>query len=572
MLIGVVGIGGFVEMLGVASIMPFIAVVSDSSVISSNKYLSHVYTWLNMTNTNTFLFILGIFTLVMLTFGNGYSAFVVWKSLYFSRKTEHSISDRLLTIYIRQPYTFFINNNTSELGKNLLMEVSRFVNGVLHPFVSAIAKFVIIIFMLSLLFVNNPLLTLIVFLILGVCFSFLYTLTKKKLAFVGKAASEMGAKRYKYASESMGAIKDIKLLGREQSFIRHFSIASDKSTSYGATSQIIAQLPRYAIETLAFGSVLLIVLYYIWAHKDIKQVFPVITLYAFAGYRLLPAFQQLFAAISSIRFNMEAVEILARDLSLPERISQDVPNNENLSKEKPVFVNQKIALRNISYTYSGISKKVLDNVSLVIQPNTTIGFVGKTGSGKTTAIDILLGLLTPTEGKIIVGDTEITHDNIRKWQDNIGYVPQNIFLSDDSIARNIAFGLDDIDMEAVKNAAELANIHSFITKELEDGYDTCIGERGIRLSGGQRQRIGIARALYHQPMIIVFDEATSALDSATEKVIMEAINNLAHKRTIIMIAHRVATLKRCDAIYEIHGGRIIEHGAYNDLRAKTEAK
>lgn len=342
-------------------------------------------------------------------------------------------------------------------------------------------------------------------------------------------------------------------------FEERFQKISKTYAHYESISQITPLLIRYMIEMIAFGGMLVIALYLIGTKEDLSLFLPMIGLYALAGFRLLPAAQQLFSGITLIRYNAAAVDILYSDYLL-SRSTQT--SNAPLMK-----LNKHLNLNNICFSYPNAKKLSLDNLSLSIKNNSTIGIVGTSGAGKTTLVDIILGLLEPLGGEIIVDGQKITADNVSGWQKNIGYVPQNIYLLDKSIKANIALGIEDeeIDFERVEKSAKLANLHDFISQELPSGYDTTVGESGVRLSGGQRQRIGIARALYHDPQLIIFDEATSALDNITEQIIMEAISCLAHQKTIIIIAHRLQTVKNCDLIYFMSNGEIIDKGDFASL-------
>jgi ABC-type multidrug transport system fused ATPase/permease subunit len=335
---------------------------------------------------------------------------------------------------------------------------------------------------------------------------------------------------------------------------------------------IVSSLPRYALEVIAFGGILLIVLYFLGAEQRSTQMVPLLAVYAFSGYRLLPALQGVFSGITTVRLNMAALDVLHRDLT-GDRNEVDpelvLAGTEGL---QPLPFNKELELRKVSFNYHGVEDHVLKGICLKITPNTTIGLVGPTGSGKTTTVDIILGLLAPTSGQLLADGMEISGDNLARWQRNLGYVPQNIFLCDDTITRNIAFGVPDseIDMTAVVRAARIANLADFVENELPKGYETEIGERGVRLSGGQRQRIGIARALYRDPAVLIMDEATSALDGVTEEAVMDAIRNLSRKKTIIMIAHRLTTVQDCDMIYLMEHGKIIDQNTYVELQKSSE--
>jgi ABC-type multidrug transport system fused ATPase/permease subunit len=327
-------------------------------------------------------------------------------------------------------------------------------------------------------------------------------------------------------------------------------------------NEIIGDIPKYIMETIAIGGILCVIIVMIHGGSKIDEFLPVLTIYAFGAYRLLPSLQKIFRAISNIKYHFAIIDNLNKDYNtLPEGAPLSGDDTPRMQFEK------EIKLEHIVFSYPNTNKDIIKDQSLVINNNTSIALVGSTGCGKTTTIDIILGLLEAQSGGIFVDGVEINDANKKSWQKNLGYVPQSIYLTDDTIRNNIAFGIDPqkIDDAAVIQAAKIANIHDFIVDELSQGYNTVIGERGIRLSGGQRQRIGIARAVYHDPSALILDEATSALDSLTETAIMDAIKNLSHKKTIIMIAHRITTVKGCDVIYLMEKGIIVDHGHYDDL-------
>jgi ABC-type multidrug transport system fused ATPase/permease subunit len=368
--------------------------------------------------------------------------------------------------------------------------------------------------------------------------------------------------QYKYVNETFGGIKDIKILGKERVFLNLFSVPSRKFAANDMKNEIIGELPKYIMETIAIGGILCVIVLMVHSGSKMDEFLPVLTIYAFGAYRLLPSLQKIFRAVSNIKYHFKVIENLNRDYNaLPDGASLSSDETPRMQFER------EIKLENIVFSYPNTNKDTINNQSLVIKNNTSVALVGSTGCGKTTIIDIILGLLEAKSGRIFVDGTEINDTNRKNWQKNLGYVPQFIYLTDDTIRNNIAFGIDPqkIEDEAIIRAAKIANIHDFVSGELSEGYNTVIGERGIRLSGGQRQRIGIARAVYHDPSVLILDEATSALDSLTEIAIMDAIKNLRNKKTIIMIAHRITTVKSCDVIYLMEKGTIIDSGHYSDL-------
>jgi ABC-type multidrug transport system fused ATPase/permease subunit len=368
--------------------------------------------------------------------------------------------------------------------------------------------------------------------------------------------------------EAFGGIKELKVNGFEKEYIKRFSIPAKTFAFNQAASTVISEMPRFILESIMFGGLILIVLYLMAQSGSFTDVIPLITLYAFAGYRLMPAAQQMYGSISKLSFVKPVLDSMYNELkelnssNLQNFNEIKAPNDRNILECR-----KEIILKNVIFSYPNNSRTALKNINLKISANTIIGLIGVTGSGKTTIVDVILGLLQPQNGNLEVDGQKITQDNCKLWQKTIGYVPQNIFLSDDTIASNIAFGInnENINQEAVEQAAKKAAIHEFIVNELPQKYKTIIGERGIRLSGGERQRIGIARALYSNPSVVIFDEATNALDNKTEKKVTDAISKIGNNCTIILIAHRLETVKNCDMIYLLEKGEIKDQGKFEKL-------
>jgi ATP-binding cassette, subfamily B, bacterial PglK len=562
----------FIEMAGIASIMPFMAVVANPQVIETHRWLSMVHDFLGFSNDRDFLLFLGILVLSLLVFSNFFKALMAWLTLRFDNNLNYKLAERLLGKYLARPYVFFLNRNTSELGKNVLNEVRGVIIGVLSPGMQIFSGGVIIFFIFALLLAVDPLIATSIAAILGGTYAGIYLVVRQHLGRIGEEQIRANALKFKMAGEALSGIKDLKILGREGVFLERFTEQARRHAYNNISAGVVAQLPRYALEVLAFGGILLIVLYFLRQGQGSEKIIPLMALYAFAGYRLLPALQQVFAGIASVRFGLAALNLLHHDMVKMQYMMEEEPFQLRPSGLKPLSFTKKIELRDISFLYPGSQEPVLNDINLSVSVNTTIGFVGATGSGKTTIVDLILGLLPPSSGKLLVDDVEIKGLLLARWQLNLGYVPQSIYLSDDTLTRNIAFGVPDadIDQDAVIRAARIANLVEFIEQELPDRYETIIGERGVRLSGGQRQRIGIARALYRDPPILILDEATSALDGVTEEAVMDAIRNLSRKKTIIMIAHRLSTVKDCDVIYLLEHGQLVAHGDYVSLQRKSQ--
>jgi len=559
---------GLIDVAGIASIMPFMAVVSNPDAISTNEYLHWAFQAFSFKSENHFLVLLGFLVFFMLLFSNAAKAFVLWLDLNFAHFRLYGLSRRLFRSYLERPYAFFTSQNTSILHKNILQEVAKFTHEVLRPCTQIFSRGVAALFIFGLLLLIDPLLALVIFSLLGSVYLSIYFLIQRRLSVIGEERFEANAQRSKIAGEAFGGIKDLKVLNREEFFFDRFSEQARVAESRMVAHGLFSQLPSYIMEVMAFGGILIIVLYYLMVKQNFDQTLPVIALYAFAGYRLMPALQGIFSAATLLRFNLPVLD----------RLHQDIDKNPSLisawpaKKISPLTFEKTIQLRSINFTYPGSTRKVLEDFNLTIDKNTSIGLVGATGTGKTTVVDLLLGLFLPESGELLVDSNPVTSELVPHWQLNVGYVSQSIFLSDESLASNIAFGVpaDEIDMTAVVMAAKMANIHDFVVETLPSGYDTPVGERGVRLSGGQRQRIGIARALYRDPDVLIMDEATSALDGVTEGVVTQAIKALAGKKTVITIAHRLTTLKDCDRIYVMEAGKIVEAGNYEELNGSSE--
>jgi ATP-binding cassette, subfamily B, bacterial PglK len=564
---GAVLVAATFEMAGVASIMPFMAVLANPQVIHDNRILSAVYTAFGFEDSNRFLFFTGTVALALLVTANTFSALTNWALLRFSNHQGHLISKRLLVRYLSEPYVFFLNRNTSELSKNILTEVNRVVVGILIPGMQMFAKGIIVLFILILLLFVNPRLVLIVAIVLGGSYTMIFWLARRKLTAIGADTITAAGNQFQLASEALAGVKDIKVLGREREFIRRYEGPSLRFAGNQAASQAISQIPKYALEVVAFGGILLITLYLLGDRHQLEQVLPFLALYAFAGYRLMPALQFIFGSLTSIRYSMPALELIHAELSTGETD----PSHSALATTEALAFKRDIEVRDLWYTYPNAQRPVIQGLTLSIAKNSTVGLVGATGSGKTTTIDILLGLLEPQIGGLFVDGQPVNRKNVGDWQRNLGYVSQHVYLSDDTAAGNIAFGIapDDVDLTAVERAARMASIHDFIM-ELPNRYDTLVGERGARLSGGQRQRMAIARALYHNPDVLVLDEATSALDGITENEVMEAVSTLAGHKTIIMIAHRLATVRSCDIIFVLENGRLADKGNFDELISSND--
>jgi ABC-type multidrug transport system fused ATPase/permease subunit len=553
----------FLDMLGVASIMPFIAILTNPNIIETNAILKFLFlkaSYLGVENQQQFLIISGIIVFLLLIVSISFKAFGTYFQTRYIEMVKHNISERLVEKYLYQTYSWFLGQNSSNLGKSILSEVGIVIGRGLNALINLVTNSLLTLLLFSLLVVIEPVLTLIVIVVISLFFVLVYKFNQNLIKKIDKEVFISNANRYKVLLEAFGAIKEIKLAGLENVFLNKFSIYSRAIAKNSSLINIISQLPRYALELISFGGMILIIIYYMLGRNNISSVIPLIALYAFAGYRLMPAIQHIFMNYTGLKAIKSSINSLYNDLNNYKRTEKHpVKNSLKLNKE--------IQLKNISYNYPNSSKTVLKNINLNIQAFQTIGIVGETGSGKSTMVDIILGLIKPQEGLLTVDGREINNKNKKAWQNSIGYVPQKIYLADDTIYANIAFGKKNKEIieEDVERASKIAYLHEFIEKELPLKYQTIIGENGAILSGGQRQRIGIARAVYNKPKLLVFDEATSSLDNLTEKKVMEAIYDKNNKITKILITHRLSTVKKCDKIFLFDKGHIIKEGTFEEL-------
>ena len=562
-LIFVVIIMAFLEMVGLASILPFMSVVTNPSIIETNYILNYIYndfTIFEFESKIDFIIFLGLIVFLILIISLFFKALTAYIQAKFVQTSQFNISKRLVECYLNQPYAWFLNRHSADLGKNILSEVAAIVGSGIRPMVELIAKSIVAIMIIILLLLVNLKITIIASMVFVISYGLTFLYVNKFLKYYGNKRLESNRLRFNAIVEAFGATKEIKISGLEPVYISNFSRPAKIYAESQVISSIISQIPRYILEAVAFGGILLLMLYFIFITGDFNNSIPLISMYAFAGYRLMPALQQIYSSITQIAFIGPSLDKTYHDLKTLNQFEKN-------QSQSDLFLKKTINLNNISYSYSGGSKKTIKDINLSISAKSTVGFIGVSGSGKTTTIDIILGLLEPQSGTLEIDGKVINKNNLKSWQNHIGYVPQHIYLSDDTISSNVAFGksFEDISQDAVEKACKIANIHDFIMNELPGQYHTKIGERGVRLSGGQRQRIGIARALYNNPHVLIFDEATSSLDENTEKAVMDAVNKLDKDKTIIIITHRLNTVSKCDKIFLFEDGKIKNSGSFENL-------
>jgi ATP-binding cassette subfamily C protein len=555
----------FAQAFGVASIFPFINVVMNPDIVQQNKWLALIYNKLHFSDINSFIFFLGLSVFLIVIASSIISAITTWGKTRFTLGKNHSLSRRLLTVYLSQPYEFFLQKNSSELGKNVLSEINQLTSQLLISLFDIIINGLMVVVILGMLFMVDVTVTIGAIIFLGGSYGIINYFVKNKLRKTGQERLNANKGRFRMANEALSSIKTTKIMGIESFFLNNYSNFSWKFARLNVFAHVIGEVPRYLLEAVAFGGIIFFVIFMIARGERVIDFVPLLSLYAFAAYRTLPALNRLFGAMTRVYYNTAIVDKIYEDMIGIE--PQKKPTLKTGTAKGELSFNKSIKLQNIKFSYQDSSIPVINGINLSIPKNNMIGFVGPTGCGKTTLVDIILGLLTPQKGEIIVDNLEINDTNLIAWQRKIGYVPQEIYLSDDSVKKNIAFGLEekDISIKQVQQAARIAALDNFVENELPKKYNTIIGERGVRLSGGQRQRIGLARALYRNPEVLVLDEATSSLDGITEEIVLKAIQSAAKSRTVIMIAHRLNTLKDCTWIYILEKGQIVGQGTYQGL-------
>ena len=554
----------FTELLGIASIAPFMALVGDVSILEKNIFFGELYEASGLNNPMDFIFYTGLLVLVALAISTIVSMFTIWKLSLYGASVGVEIADRLYAYYMQKDWQFHASGSSAQLTKQVSTEAMRITTGIVQPLMLMNAKLVLSVLIAISILIYNPIIAIVGLIIFALAYFLLYKIVRRKLIFNGRKISQVSTDRFRLMNEGFGGIKDVLLLNRSHDFVKRFENSGKIYARALGLNTGISQVPRYFMELVAFGTMIGLVLILIKLYEgNLGAVLPILAVYALAAFKLLPALQQIYSGVAQIRANSAAFEAIKDDLE------QSLNKNNYIVKELTptrIEINKKIDLIDINFSYPGKLKPAVNAVNMTIPVNSVIGLVGSSGSGKSTLIDILLGLLVPQSGHLYVDDTRINSENKRAWQNTLGFVPQSIFLSEGTIAENIAFGLpvEDIDLKQIHKALELAHLTELV-EELPDGINTKVGERGVQLSGGQRQRIGIARALYHEADVLVFDEATSALDGITEKIIMDAIHEFSGQKTIIMIAHRLKTVQKCDMIYLMAQGKIVDSGTYQEL-------
>jgi ATP-binding cassette, subfamily B, bacterial PglK len=559
----------FLELLGIGLIGPFISLATNPSFIKHNHWLNLFYEWLNFNSEREFLLMLGLLSIVIF-YVKSFISFNAQKSVFeFGYKLQAELMTRLLHAYLAAPYTFHLNKNSSSIIQNIVNETHEFCNSLTMPFLTSISNGVVISALIFLL-IKTDAMAMIIILGIGIIAFTIFYFLKNRLARWGKESSEAHAEMIRLINHSLGGLKETRIFGCEPYFEQQMKIAANKFQSCSSNAVGFSNLPRYTIEAFLITFLIGFTILFITINQGKEaSLTSVLGIFALASIRLLPATGNLFTAINSIKHKSYSLDKLYFDLKELESINLNKISNDSIDRQnsetKNLSFHDEIILDKVIYRYPNAAKNSLEEISLTLKKGESIGLIGKSGAGKTTLVDVILGLLQPEHGDIKVDGNSIYKD-LRAWQNLIGYVPQSIFLIDDTLERNIALGVQDhlIDRERLKGAIQAAQL-SDLVEQLPNGIQTRVGERGVLLSGGQRQRVGIARALYHEREILVFDEATAALDNETEALVTESIKSLSGIKTMIVIAHRLSTIEHCDLIYMLDRGKIVKAGNYEEV-------
>jgi ABC-type multidrug transport system fused ATPase/permease subunit len=551
-LLGLMLIGMVLETLGIGLVIPALALMTQGDIAA--KYPALVPFLDTIGNpTREELIIAGMLILVGIYLVKGlFLGFLAWRQSHFVFELQANFSQRLFDGYLRQPYVFHLQRNSAQLIRNTIGQVGE-ATGVMQQGLALITESLVLLGISVLLFSIEPLGALLLVSTFGLAGWGFNLFTRSHILRWGEARQHHEGLRIQHLQQGLGGAKDLKLLGCEREFSSNYRLHNRESARVGQRQATLQALPRLWLELLAVAGLAILVLVMIARSKPLEELLPTLGVFAAAAFRLMPSANRVLGAFQSLRFSLPVIDTLHSELRLLDA-------TEYPQQGERLPFNVALTLGQVDFLYPASKAPVLSAVNLKIPRGRSIGFIGGSGAGKSTLVDIILGLLTPTSGTVKIDGIDI-QANLRGWQNQIGYVPQSIFLTDDTIRRNIAFGLpaDEIVETAVWRAIRAAQLEEFVN-ELPQGLDTLVGERGVRLSGGQRQRIGIARALYHDPAVLVLDEATSSLDTATERGVMDAVRALQGDKTLIIVAHRLSTVEHCDRLFRLEQGRVVEEG------------
>lgn len=553
------------QVIGVGSIFPFLALASDPVQARESAIGARFLGWMPEMPDRVMLIWTGLFAIAMLLLANGLQLLGEVVRVRYSEGLGHWLRLRLLWRMASNPYSYFLQRNTGEMLKKAVTDVPYMIQGVLLPALDVISRLLTILLLLTTLLVVDPLIATVSALCLGGFYVAVYSLLRNRYERLSNRMVIADRGAMKEAQQFLGGIKPVKVHQCEDVFLDRYSRHSENQAVLRKWMPVYQNTPRYLVEPLAFGGMVAIVVVLSAQGDSLAALLPKLGVMALAAYRLLPNLQQVYGMCAHMSMFRHTAEEVYQEF---QETADAAPDSIIRTKPEPLKWSRSLRIDDITFQYPNTGVPLFDGLSMEIRKNQFVALVGTTGSGKSTLVDCLLGLHTPSYGKILVDDIPLTAENLPAWLSSLGYVPQDIFLLDDTIAANIAYGIsaEEIDFARVSEVARLAQISDFIEKELPDRYQSRVGERGVCLSGGQRQRIGLARALYHNPSTLILDEATSALDDATESALMEAIEALHGEVTLIVIAHRLSTIARADRVFVIDRGRVVREGTSAEIR------
>jgi ATP-binding cassette subfamily C protein len=563
-LVGLMIIGAALEVVGVGAIPAFVSFLSDPERMLDRPLFSRLASSFPISSTNDFLLWASGALLLFFLLKNAYLAALTYINARFLFGLQTSLATRLFKKYLHRPYTFHLQTNTAELLRAVNGDTWMVVHGVVIHALVLIMEFCVLVLVFALLIYVEPLVSLVTVASLGTASAVFYRASRNAVSHYGKEDQYQRGQMIKFAQEGLGGLKEIQVLGRESFFDARYTESTAAHARAARFAKVAADMPRPFIETIAILGLFMIAAIFLVQGRPLQSIIPTLALFSVAAVRLIPSFNRLTSSVTQLRYNTYSVDVVYGELVTNRSITPPC-DTETSGQSALVTLKSAIELDDVHYVYPGADTPAVRGISLQIPVGSAVAFVGPSGGGKTTVVDLILGLMSPTNGEIRVDGTNI-HANLGGWRRNVGYIPQSIYLSDDTIRRNIAFGLQDseIDEDKVWLAVTSAQLDELV-QALPDGLNTPVGEHGVRLSGGQRQRIGIARALYHNPEVLIMDEATSALDNETERLIVHAVERLRGDRTIIMVAHRLSTVKGCDRLFFLKGGSVTACGEYDEL-------
>lgn len=554
-------IGAFLETLGVGLILPLVSAITTPDIIMTNKYAKLVCEILDLHATRTFMIVVIAALIFVYIFKNVYLFVEYYVQYRFICNNRFAVQCRLMETYLHRPYEFFLNAESGEIVRVVTNDTSNTFN-LLSTVLAFFTEAIVSVALIVVIIVTDPVMAILLASVLGGTMLLIGRLVKPILRKAGLKFQKNSAKMNQWLLQSISGIKEVKVSGKEGFFLTQFSKYGRKAIDSEKKNMVLGQVPRLSIEAFSISAMLAVIAILMWRGREIDTMLPQLSAFAMAAVRLMPSVNRMTASLNQISYYEPALDKMLEHLSVAQRwqnTKDDIQGSDSVCPEgqmDSLSLKKEIALKDISFSYPRAEHPVLEHANMLVPIGMSVGIVGASGAGKTTAVDIMLGLLKPQEGQVLADGVDI-QTAYHAWLSHIGYIPQMIFMLDDTIRGNVAFGIDskEIDEQAVWKALEEAQLAEFV-RSLPEGLDTQIGERGIRLSGGQRQRIGIARALYTDPELLIFDEATSALDNETESAIMESINALHGKKTMVIIAHRLTTIEGCDMVYRVENGKI----------------